>query len=258
MYGMTVGVLFIYFMIWFMISHQKENLGLVDIAWGGGFVVVAWLGLLLTAHITPEQVLILILVTVWGLRLAIHLGKRNWHAPEDYRYVQMRKRWGTSFVGLKSFLNVFFLQGVLLFIIALPISHTFAKEQVSNSLQWWQVLGVIVWLIGFIFEVGGDYQLTQFKSRSENKGKLLTSGLWSLTRHPNYFGEALSWWGIFLIALEQLTDGWVIVSPIIITLLLLYVSGVPLLENKYKDRKDFQEYAQKTAKFVPFIGKKGL
>lgn len=255
-YWLVAGTLLVYFVIWFIISKIKQKYSLVDIAWGGGFVVVAWTGFLATFSMTTQNITMLILVTIWGVRLFWHLARRNWNKPEDYRYVNMRKRWGTSWVNVKAFLNVFVLQGVLLFIIALPITHTFANETIT--FQWWQMVGIILWLIGFIFEVGGDLQLENFKKNSANKGKLLTTGFWSLTRHPNYFGEALSWWGVFLVALTEITDSWLLISPALITLLLLFVSGVPLLEKKYQDREDFKKYAKKTSKFFPIIGKKGL
>ncbi|WP_086350902.1 DUF1295 domain-containing protein [Candidatus Enterococcus clewellii] len=255
-YSITALVLLGYFILWFVISKIKDKYSLVDIAWGLGFVVVAWTGFFLSGQLYVQTGLILLLVTLWGLRLFIHLARRNWNSPEDYRYVKMRKRWGTTLVDLKAFLNVFFLQGVLLFLISLPIITSFADPK--KTMAWWQVLGVFIWLIGFFFEVLGDRQLEQFKKKEANKGKLLTSGLWALTRHPNYFGEATCWWGIFLISLTGIGNLWLIISPMIITLLLLFVSGVPLLEKKYKDRPDFQEYAAKTAKFFPIIGKKGL
>lgn len=248
--------LLIYFVVWFVISVVKDKYALVDIAWGGGFVLVAWVGFLSTLHATWQQLVILSLVSIWGLRLLWHLGRRNWNKPEDYRYIKLRKRWGTKFVYLKAFLNVFFLQGVLLFIIALPISHSFAVRNVNFS--WWQFWGILVWIIGFVFEVIGDWQLEKFKKNPMNKGKLLTSGLWSTTRHPNYFGEATCWWGIFLVSLGQWGDFWLVLSPLVITLLLLFVSGVPLLEKKYREREDFQVYARKTSKFFPFVGKKDL
>lgn len=256
MYWIVALALLVYFVLWFIISKIKGKYSLVDIAWGGGFVVVAWTGFLTTFSVTMQSLTILILVTLWGVRLFWHLARRNWNKPEDYRYVNMRKRWGTTLVNLKAFLNVFVLQGVLLFIIALPITHTFANE--SAEFIWWQIAGIVIWIIGFVFEVGGDLQLENFKKNPANKGKLLTTGFWSVTRHPNYFGEALSWWGVFLVAFTQITDLWLITSPVVITLLLLFVSGVPLLEKKYQDREDFQNYAKKTSKFFPFIGKKGL
>ncbi|MCI0130277.1 MULTISPECIES: DUF1295 domain-containing protein [Enterococcaceae] len=258
MYLTIILALFAYFIIWFIISTIKSNYSLVDIAWGGGFVVVAWVGFLMASPHTIQQILVLLFVTLWGGRLAWHLGLRNWNAPEDYRYVKIKQRWGNQFVHLKAFINVFLLQGLLLFIVALPVTHTFTNQQVYNTLRWWQILGVFIWIIGFLFEVIGDYQLTKFKENPSNKGKLLTTGLWSITRHPNYFGEVTSWWGIFLLSLSHWTNLWIIIGPITITFLILFVSGVPLLENKYKTRKDFQSYAQHTSKFFPFIGKKGL
>lgn len=255
-YSIVAASLLVYFLVWFFIARIKENFSLVDIAWGLGFVVVAWVSYLGTIGQTRQTIVILVLVTFWGIRLFWHLSRRNWNKPEDYRYVNMRKRWGTTFVGIKSFLNVFVLQGVLLYIISLPIMHSFANQ--NTSFHWWQYLGVGVWLFGFFFETIGDFQLEQFKKESANKGKLLTSGLWSLTRHPNYFGESICWWGIFLISYTTVSDVWLVISPALITLLLLFVSGVPLLEKKYKDREDFQQYAKKTAKFFPLIGKKGL
>ena len=147
------------------------------------------------------------------------------------------------------------LQGVLLYIVSLPI--LLVNTTKVDSFYWWNSLGIIIWAIGFFFEVVGDWQLRKFKQQAGNHGKLLTTGLWSLTRHPNYFGEALSWWGIYLVTLTTVGNLWGVIGPIIITLLLLFVSGVPLLEKKYQDRPDFIEYAKKTAKFFPVLGKKG-
>lgn len=258
MYWIVIVALTLYFISWFAISQAKNNYSLVDIAWPGGYLVVAWVGFLFSFDGTKQELVVLLLVTLWGGRLFWHLARRNWNKPEDYRYTNMRKAWGHKFVPVKAFFKVFFLQGVLLYIIALPIMHIFASNPKSDTFSWWQIIGVILWMIGFTFEVAGDYQLEQFKMNPANKGKLLTSGFWSLTRHPNYFGEALTWWGVFLVAFTQLSDAWLLISPVLITLLLLFVSGVPLLEEKYKDRPDFQEYAKHTPKFVPFIGKKGL
>ncbi|MFV0558215.1 MAG: DUF1295 domain-containing protein, partial [Enterococcus sp.] len=247
MVWVIAGVLLLYFIAWFGIAKWKNNYSLVDIAWGGGFVVVAWTTYLLTRTMTLTNLLILILVTLWGGRLVWHLTKRNWNKPEDYRYVKMRKRWRGKWGLLKAFLNVFVLQGVLLALIALPVSYRLANP--TNQLQGWNVLGIVVWGIGFFYEVLGDWQLQQFKQQPENQGELLTTGLWATTRHPNYFGEATCWWGIFLLAFSGWSTLWLIISPILITCLLLFVSGVPLLERKYHERVDFQAYAAKTPKF---------
>ncbi|MEI5995527.1 DUF1295 domain-containing protein [Candidatus Enterococcus mansonii] len=249
-------VIFIYFTGLFFWAQALHNNSIVDLAWGLGFVIVALTGYITMPQKTTISTIIVILVAIWGVRLFLHLAKRNIGKPEDYRYVNMRKRWGTHWVKLKTYLNVFVLQGVLLLIVSMPI--LFVVTSSVNDFYWWNGLGIIIWLLGFVFETIGDYELTQFKKDSRNKGKLLTTGLWSITRHPNYFGEALSWWGIFLISLNTTRNMWGIIGPITITLLLLFVSGVPLLEKKYKDRPDFIAYAKKTSKFVPFIGKKGL
>ena len=252
----VILVVCIYFIALFLLAQVLGDNSIVDIAWGLGFIVVAGTGFLVNQNATPASVITLILVVIWGLRLAIHLGKRNIGKGEDYRYVNMRKRWGSKYARLKAFLNVFVLQGVLLMIVSLPI--LLVNTGTSTVVGWWTILGIIIWVIGFGYEVIGDYQLAQFKKNPDNKGKLLTTGLWSTTRHPNYFGEALAWWGVFLVTLNESRNLWGIIGPIVITLLLLFVSGVPLLEKKYKDRPDFKAYAKKTAKFVPFIGKKGI
>ncbi|MGX7262762.1 DUF1295 domain-containing protein [Enterococcus crotali] len=250
------GVIFVYFTLLFFLAQYLHNNSIVDLAWGIGFVLVAVTGYLIMPEKTTVSTIILVLVTIWGVRLFLHLAKRNIGKPEDYRYVNMRKRWGNHLARLKAYLNVFVLQGVLLLIVSMPILLVMTRP--VNDFYWWNGLGVVVWIVGFGYETVGDYELTKFKQISSNQGKLLTTGLWSTTRHPNYFGEALSWWGIFLISLNDTRNIWGIIGPVVITLLLLFVSGVPLLEKKYKDRPDFVAYANKTPKFVPFIGKKGL
>lgn len=255
-YLQSAGLLLIYFMIWFTICLRNENYGLVDIAWGLGFACLALFILMTHAPQLPVSLLALA-VMVWGSRLFLHLFRRNWKKAEDFRYRDMRKRWESNrHPRLKAFLNVFVLQGTLLYIIALPLM--IAASHTETHLSWVQYLGLAVWLFGLVFETIADRQLAVFKHDPENKGKLLTSGLWSITRHPNYFGESVCWWGIFIASLTSLTSLRGVISPMLITFLLLRVSGVPLLEEKYKERPDFQVYAGKTAKFVPFIGRKGL
>lgn len=251
-----IGVVFIYFTALFFLAQYLHNNSIVDLAWGIGFVIVAVTGYLLMPEKTLASTIILILVAIWGIRLFLHLAKRNLGKPEDFRYVNMRKRWGKHFAKLKAYLNVFVLQGVLLLVVSMPILFTMTSS--ATEFYWWNGLGIVVWLIGFGFETIGDYELAQFKKDHRNQGKLLTTGVWSATRHPNYFGEALSWWGIFLVSLNEFRNLWGIIGPVTITLLLLFVSGVPLLEKKYKNRPDFIAYANKTSKFIPFIGKKGL
>ncbi|MBU1094482.1 MAG: DUF1295 domain-containing protein [Firmicutes bacterium] len=252
-------VLFIFFLIFFVIAQIKKNNGLADMAWGLGFVVVALTGLIYTGIYTLPAVVVTGLVMIWGFRLFFFIGLRNWNKPEDFRYVDMRKKWKTN-IPLKAFLKVFMLQGILLYIISLPIQlvNLNATPLSMNSSYTVLILGVILWLFGFYFEAVGDSQLKAFKKDPQNKGKILQTGLWKFTRHPNYFGEAVMWWAIFVVSISgfELINLAGIVGPILITYLLLFVSGVPLLEKKYKDNALFQEYAKKTSIFIPMPPKK--
>lgn len=250
LYINTLIVLLLFFSIVFLIAQVKKNNGLVDIAWGLGFVTVAAYSYFSGEIQTERSTLLTVLIALWGLRLASYLFRRNWSKPEDYRYVNMRKRWGTTkWKYLKIFLNVYVLQLVLLFIIAQPIITV--NKSASEGLGFLDYIGLSLWIVGYFFEVVGDMQLKSFIQKPENKGKLMRYGLWKYTRHPNYFGEAIMWWGIFIISLS-VPNGWTgFYSPLIITLLLLYVSGVPLLEKKYKNHPEWPIYAKQTSKFIP-------
>lgn len=251
LYIYTMIAVFIFFNIAFIIGQLKKNNGLIDIAWGSGFVVLAVTSYLLYPDSTIRSTIVTILVMLWGLRLAYHLFKRNWGKDEDYRYVAMRERWVNAGknVYLTAYFKVYMSQMLLLTIISIPIFIVNFSSQ--EGLLLLDFIGLGVWIIGYFFEVVGDAQLKAFISKKENKGKLMKSGLWKYTRHPNYFGEATMWWGIFLIAFS--VGGFLpaIISPIVITYLLLFVSGVPLLEKKYKDHPEWMEYSRKTSKFIP-------
>ncbi len=255
----NLGVLFIYFTIFFILAQVKKNNGLADIGWGMGFVVVAFTSLIYQGDYTLIPLTITLLVTIWGFRLFFFLGLRNWNKAEDYRYVAMKEKWKTNLV-LKAFIYVFMLQGAFLFIISLPIQLASYITVTPDSTLQYVILGfgVILWLIGFYFEALGDAQLKKFKSDPANKGKILSSGLWKYTRHPNYFGEAVMWWAVWIVSLSSLV--WLsavgIIGPLFITFLLLFVSGVPLLEKKYKNNALFQEYAKRTSVFFPLPPKK--
>lgn len=253
-YISSILVLLIYFTIVFVIAQVKRNNGLIDIAWGIGFVVLAIYNYISNDNITIRATIITVLVALWGLRLGYHLFKRNWNKEEDYRYVQMRENWGDKNHYIQAYFRVFMSQLILLFIIGIPI--ILANNSQKEGLNIIVVLGLIIWSIGYFFEVVGDYQLKQFIKDKSNKGKLMKSGLWKYTRHPNYFGEATMWWGIFLIVVSVENGFLGIVSPITITVLLLFISGVPLLEKKYKDHPEWPEYERKTNKFIPWFQKK--
>lgn len=243
----------IYMTGWFFIAQIKRRNDVADIAWGTGFIMVALTAILVTDHITPRGLLILFLVILWGMRLATHICIRNRGKPEDPRYRKWKEEWGRHAV-IRAFLQVFLFQGLLIVIISLPV--TFIIVSGHQPFGLFDILGVSIWLVGFVFEAVGDYQLVKYKKNPAHKGKIMNQGLWSYTRHPNYFGEVTLWWGMYLIALS-VPNGWVaIIGPLTITFLILKVSGIPLLEEKYKDNPEFQEYKRRTSAFFPLPPRK--
>lgn len=245
--------LWIFFSIVFIGAQYLNNNSIVDSFWGPAFLLVAIVTFLTSDVIGLRAIVLFTMVAVWALRLFLYITVRNWNKPEDYRYINMRKQWGTSFVRLKAYANVFILQGVLAFAVSLPIIVT--NTSANQELAPFHFVGIGLWIVGFLFETIGDAQLKRFKANPSNKGKLMMEGLWQYTRHPNYFGEAAMWWGIFIVALDGWGNLYMIISPIVMTLLLLFVSGVPLLEKKYADRDDFAAYSKRTNKFFPWFPK---
>ncbi len=249
-----VLVLAFFTFVWFL-SVIKENAGIVDIFWGLGFVLVAWVSAFTGDGWIGRKALVTLLTTVWGLRLSLHLFLRNWNSEEDFRYRRFRENAGDRF-WITILFNIFLLQAVLLWIIAFPILYV-ATAPAPDQIRWTDVAGVLLWLTGFIFEVVGDLQLKSFLSDPENRGRVMKYGLWRYTRHPNYFGESLIWWGIFLIALSTPAGYVTIIGPILITFLLLRVSGVTMLEEGLKHRREgYEEYVRNTSAFIPWFPKK--
>lgn len=245
-------VVFSLMTVLWLVSLAIKNASIVDIFWGTGFVLVSWITFLQHAeNAAPRALLLLGLVTVWGLRLSLYILSRNLPKGEDFRYAKWRQEHGKTW-WWRSFFQVFLLQGVLMLIIATPL--IVALSQVEQlPLGWLDVTAGLLWLVGFIFEAGGDWQLARFKSNPANKGRLLTSGLWRYTRHPNYFGDAAQWWAFYLFAL--LAGGWwTIFSPLIMSLLLRNVSGVALLEKTLVDSKPgYRQYVESTNAFIPWL-----
>lgn len=249
--------LFIFFNVFFIIAQLKKNNGIADIAWGLGFVLVAITSFVYHQTYDIQSIVILILVALWGFRLFFYIGLRNWSKPEDYRYVEMRQKWKTK-VPLKAYFYVFMLQMVFLYIISLPIQLGNMYSTYTTISLYILIFGVLLWIVGFFFESVGDAQLKAFKKDPKHKGQIMQTGLWKYTRHPNYFGEAVMWWAVWVVSLSSLNPILLlgIISPIFITYLLTKVSGIPLLEKKYKDNPLFIEYASKTSVFFPLPPKK--
>jgi len=232
-----------------------KNVSIVDVFWSIGFVVVNAFYIFMTGELSARKVLVLTLVSIWGLRLAIYLAYRNIGKGEDFRYQEFRKYYGTERYWWISFFQTFLLQGGLIMIISLPLLGISSSAS-SGDLNMIDYFGIVVWLIGFVFEAGGDFQLMNFKKNIENKGKVLNTGFWKYTRHPNYFGDSAVWWAyaIFSIAAGSY---WQIIGSIIMTVLIIKISGVSLLEKTLKDTKpQYRDYIKKTNSFIPWLPKK--
>lgn len=254
---LSAYLIFAYFLIFFLVATAIKNNSIVDIGWGIGFVLVAWFLQLQSSFFIP-QILITILTSIWGIRLFYHILKRNHGKAEDFRYAKWREEWGVWVVP-RAFLQVFMTQGVFMYIVSLSAILSFVKSNNGDPLSFSLpilVIGALIWLLGFYFEAVGDYQLKKFITNPVNKGKIMDKGLWSYTRHPNYFGEATMWWGMFIIAMSGGASWFAVLSPLTITFLLLFVSGVPLLEKSMKKNPGFAEYALKTSIFIPWFPKK--
>lgn len=234
----------------YALAQIKKNNGIADIAWAGGFVLVAIYTLVDTKLFFARHILVTALILIWGIRLSTHIALRNWNAHEDARYAHMRQQWAGG-VAWRSFVYIFLLQGVFILIISYPV--ILINCSAEYGLTFLDYIGLSIWLIGFIFEAVGDYQLTQFLKKPENKGMIMTQGLWRYTRHPNYFGEATMWWGIFLIALSVPHGISAIISPLCITFLLRCVSGVPLTEKQLAHMPAYQAYKKHTNTFLPWF-----
>jgi steroid 5-alpha reductase family enzyme len=239
---------------WF-ISLLYRNVTIVDSLWGLGFVIIAWITYFLSDGYVVRKTLIAVFVTLWGLRLCIYLSMRNWGKGEDPRYGVWRKESGERF-WIVSLFKVFILQAVFMWFISL--SPQFGQISATpNQLTWLDIMGASIWAIGFFFETIGDWQLAHFKTNPENKGKVMDKGLWAYSRHPNYFGECLVWWGLFLISFSSPGNWWTIISPIIVTIVLLKMTGIPLTEKTIGDKRPgYREYIARTNAFIPWFPKK--
>jgi steroid 5-alpha reductase family enzyme len=255
LFGQTISgaalVVLVYMTAWFIVALLARRNDLADIAWGIGFIVIAtWLLTRPGAPVSLRQYLVSAFVSLWGARLAWHIARRNLRPGrgEDERYAEWRRSWGRWFVP-RTYLQVFLLQGVFMLLISMPV--LVVGTAAGASAGWLDALGAAVWIVGFAFESVGDAQLARFMRDPANRGGVMDRGLWAWTRHPNYFGESLMWWGIAIIALS-IPGGWVgVIGPATITWLLTKVSGIPLLEAHFKGRPGWDEYKSRTPAFIP-------
>jgi len=253
-YFLAFGIIMSMMTFLWLISIKIKNVSIVDLFWGFGFVVAGSVYFIYTGGFETRKILLMTLVTIWGLRLSIYLAWRNLGKGEDFRYRKFRKDFGEDRYWWYSFFSVFMLQGVLMWLISVPLLG--AQFYLGNSLGILDYLGIIIWIIGFVFEAGGDFQLARFKSDPANKGKILSTGFWHYTRHPNYFGDAAVWFGYGLICLSA--GSYIpILGTVLMTALIIKVSGVALLEKTLQNTKPgYQEYVRRTSAFLPWFLKK--
>lgn len=245
----VISVLFLFDIFLFLLSAKLKRQDIADVFWGIKFIIIALSFWLLAPGKTVPGTLVLFLVTLWGLRLFFHIGSRWLKKNEDKRYLDLSKNWGKFFY-LRSFLQTFLFQSFLALAISIPvISLIFSSGQINNYLLF---SGLSIWLFSLIIESVSDFQLSRFLKNPKNKGKVMDRGLWKYSRHPNYFGEVLLWWGIYIISLNDIERWWfLIIGPLTISFLILFVSGIPMVEKHYKNNKKYQKYSQKTSKFIP-------
>lgn len=233
-----------------VVSVVRRDASVVDVFWGLGFVVAAWTYHATTAGAPARQALVVTLVTIWGLRLSLHILRRSIGRGEDFRYAEMRRNWGKRFPWVSLF-TIFLLQAAILWAVSLPLWQA-QRSAEPASLGALDAVGTLVFLVGLFFETVGDEQLRRFKADPANRGKVMDRGLWRYTRHPNYFGDAAVWWGLFLIAFATPGSAWTVYAPLAMTVLLLRVSGVTLLEKTLSEsRPGYREYMERTSSFFP-------
>jgi steroid 5-alpha reductase family enzyme len=238
-----------------VISVIVRNVSIVDLFWGFGFVLTGGFYFLKTEGFESRKILLLILLSIWGLRLSAYLAWRNLGKGEDFRYREFRRKYGENRYWWISFFQTFLLQGVLMWLISLPLLGAQYYGQ-NNPLGILDFAGIVFWLVGFTFEAGGDFQLAIFRADPANKGKVLDKGFWRYTRHPNYFGDASVWWGFGLICLSS-ASYFPVIGSILMTALIIKVSGVALLEKSLKEQKpQYKDYIERTSAFIPWFPKK--
>ena len=249
--GIVTGMM----VLGWLVSLKTDNVTHVDSLWGIGFVLIAWLSYSLGFGDTPRGFLLTILTTLWGVRLSLHLTWRNWDKGEDPRYNAWRRRHGANF-HKRSLYSVFLVQALFLWVIAGSMQYGILAEK-PHSFTSWDVIGITLWCTGFLFESVGDYQLARFKADPANRGRVMDIGLWAYTRHPNYFGEILVWWGIYLMVVSTPFGGWTIISPLLISIVLIKLTGVTLTEKSIAEKRpQYRDYMKRTPMLIPWFPKR--
>lgn len=249
-YSLTLVCLVGLFHLFYAVAIWRKDFSVIDICWGLGHLIPLYFSLTFSSHIELRQIFVSAIVFPWALRLSMYIQYRSIGKGEDHRYKKMREGYGEK-ANIKAYVNIFWLQTILLYVISLPI--LFINLSPKSGSSYWDYIGFVISICGLLIESIADWQKHIFKKSNPNK--LITTGLWKYSRHPNYFGECLVWWGVFLMSVGAQVWQLCIFSPLFLTFLLLKVSGVSMLEKSYVSREGFEEYKRKTSSFIPWFPK---
>ncbi|PRW63518.1 DUF1295 domain-containing protein [Actinopolyspora mortivallis] len=240
--AVTLGTALVLVSVTFLVARARGKYDTVDTVWGLGFALIAVLSFL----ITGTGLVAGVMTVLWGLRLAVHLHRRNRNKPEDPRYAAMSQRYGSR-PAARMYTRVYLTQALLMWFVSLPVQLTGSEVGVFTA------LGAVVWAVGLFFETVGDAQLRRFRNDPASRGGVLTTGLWRYTRHPNYFGDACVWWGLYLVSCQQWPGPLTVLSPLVMTWLLARGTGKPLLEERLRQRHpEYARYVARTSGFLPW------
>jgi steroid 5-alpha reductase family enzyme len=239
--------LFVYMSAWFLVARSRNRLDLVDAAWGSGFALVAWLVVLQKP--SGHSLLLALLVTIWSARLTYHIVERL-RRRHDPRYEQMGSKWKGNY-WRRAYGSVYMLQGCIVWVITIPIVLAGGSQDLPSATGFFAVAGTIIWILGFVIEAIADRQLRNFVVIKANKGKVMDRGLWSWSRHPNYFGELVLWYGISVFGFSAAYGYLGLIGPITLSAIIILVSGIPPIENRKKDDPEYQDYVRKTSVLIP-------
>ncbi len=247
-------IMIIMTLLW-IVSIIIRNVSIVDIFWGTGFVITCVYYFLNTHGNDSRKIILMTLVAIWGIRLSVYLAWRNLGKGEDFRYREFRRKYGEKRYWWISYFQTFLLQGVLMWLISAPLlgAQFYGQDSLPGIPDY---TGILLWITGFVFETGGDLQLARFRSDNTNKGKVLDTGFWHYTRHPNYFGDSAVWWAYGLLCTGA-GSFLPVLGSVLMTALIIKVSGVVLLEKSLNQQKpDYRDYIERTSSFFPWFPKK--
>lgn len=252
--GLATICILVFVSALFVLSLLLKRNDVADVAWGTGILIVGLVSYLSSPDPTLAQLIILVLGALWGVRLTLRIYLRNRKKPEDARYKAWRDQWGATFY-VRSYLQVYLLQGLLMIVVGYPFIHAQVFSS-NDALGYVSIAGILIWAIGYFFEVVGDYQLDTFLKNPNKPSTIMQTGLWKYSRHPNYFGEITMWWGIWLIISPLPLSMVALISPLTITFLILKVSGIPMLEKNFANNPEFIDYKARTSALIPLFPKK--